>query len=288
MTRVVYTADLHGELEFYRAAGEAALRRDAAALILGGDLCPGTPSASHLDLPESQPEFLRREVRPLVESWKSAHPRLRVFAIPGNDDCQTILAALDGMEAEGLIENLHGHARSLDTFTLVGLAFVPPTPFSIKDFERRDSDRDDTVGPQLARSFLGTRRGFEEIPDFGAYLRSRPSLEEELERLPASDPLRTIAVIHAPPFGTRCDVLFDGSHIGSKSLRRWIEQRQPLLTLHGHIHESPRQSGAFFDRLGATLAINPGCDHRRPHLVSLDLEDLTEIEHSVYGQQQLT
>jgi Icc-related predicted phosphoesterase len=94
-------------------------------------------------------------------------------------------------------------------------------------------------------------------------------------------------VIHCPPFETRCDVLFDGQHIGSVAVRRWIEQRQPLLTLHGHIHESPRVSGGFFDRIGKTTVVNPGCDYQRPHLVFINLANLAELEHSVYGRRQL-
>ena len=55
-------------------------------------------------------------------------------------------------------------------------------------------------------------------------------------------------------------------------MRRWIERRQPLLTLHGHIHESPTMSGSFVDRIGATLVVNPGSDKVIPHLVFIDLE----------------
>jgi Icc-related predicted phosphoesterase len=135
---------------------------------------------------------------------------------------------------------------------------------------------------------LGTTRGFEVLHDFEAYLDSHPTIEEELERLPVSEPQRTLAVIHCPPYRTRCDVLSSGQHIGSEALRRWVERVQPLLTLHGHIHESPRVSGAFCDRLGPTTIVNPGADPagRDPHLVFINLEDLSALKHSVYGQCQ--
>ena len=222
-------------------------------------------------------------MQPLLREWKKVCPALRVFAIPGNDDCQTILAALEELERRALVENLHCAAKTLGDYTLVGLSFVPPTPFAIKDFERWDSAGDSLFESQPYRCVLGTSRGFQDIRDFGTYLNSLPAIEQELARLPTGEPGRTIAVIHCPPYRTCCDVLFNGSHIGSKALRRWIEQVQPLLTLHGHIHESPQLSGSFFDRIGATTVINPGCDHSRPHLVFIDLEDLTQLEHSVYG-----
>jgi Icc-related predicted phosphoesterase len=43
---------------------------------------------------------------------------------------------------------------------------------------------------------------------------------------------------------------------GSASVRHAIEIHQPLLGLHGHIHESP---GAV--KLGRTLCINPGSEY---------------------------
>lgn len=284
MLRLVYTSDLHGHLDLYRAAGEAALRMRADAVVLGGDLCPGTPSASATHLPAAQPEFLLEEVAPLVESWQRAQPGLRVFAIPGNDDCQTILPALEELEARGLVENLHCARKDLGAYALVGLSFVPPTPFSIKDFERRDEPGTALREPQFARSVVSTPRGFRLLENFQAYLEALPSVEEELAHLPITDAARTIAVIHGPPFGTNCDVLCNRQHIGSAALRRWIEQKQPRLTLHGHIHESPQMSGAFADRLGNTIVINPGCDHQRPHLVIINLDKPSELEHTIYGR----
>jgi Icc-related predicted phosphoesterase len=285
LTRLVYTSDLHGILDLYRAAGEAAVRLRADALIFGGDLCPGTPSGSSPRLPLEQPEFMLYQLSPLLDEWKQAHPALRVFAIPGNDDCQTVLTAIEELGMNGLIENLHQESRTLGAYTLVGLSFVPPTPFHLKDFERWDDAPDPENDSYSYRCVMGTPRGFVVIDDFRSYLDSLPSLAQDLRRIPVNDPLHTVAVIHAPPFNTHCDVLFDGRHIGSKAVRSWIEKNQPCLALHGHIHESPQLSGTFFDRIGATTIINPGCDHARPHMVFIDLDNPTEIEHSIYGKK---
>ena len=46
------------------------------------------------------------------------------------------------------------------------------------------------------------------------------------------------------------------SPVGSTAVRQAIEEHQPLLCLHGHIHESP---GSV--RIGRTLAINPGSEY---------------------------
>jgi Icc-related predicted phosphoesterase len=46
------------------------------------------------------------------------------------------------------------------------------------------------------------------------------------------------------------------SPVGSHAVRELLERAQPLLGLHGHIHES-----AGFRKIGQTLAINPGSDY---------------------------
>ena len=44
--------------------------------------------------------------------------------------------------------------------------------------------------------------------------------------------------------------------VGSTAVRKMIEEVQPLLTLHGHIHEA-----AGYRRIGQTLAINAGSEY---------------------------
>lgn len=80
------------------------------------------------------------------------------------------------------------------------------------------------------------------------------------------DPKNAIYNIHVPPYKSGLDdaaeldkdlrpVLAGQSIIpvGSKALREVIEKHQPLLSLHGHIHE-----GRGTTRIGKTLSINPG------------------------------
>lgn len=58
---------------------------------------------------------------------------------------------------------------------------------------------------------------------------------------------------HVPPYDTKADRVHSGAHVGSKALRRFIEENQPPLVLTGHIHE-----GRSVDRIGKTLVVNPG------------------------------
>jgi Icc-related predicted phosphoesterase len=62
-------------------------------------------------------------------------------------------------------------------------------------------------------------------------------------------------------------------HVGSIALRRFIEQRQPLVTLHGHIHESVRLTGSWRDRIGRTHLFGAAHDGAELALVRFDLDD---------------
>ena len=62
-------------------------------------------------------------------------------------------------------------------------------------------------------------------------------------------------------------------HVGSIAIRRFIEERQPLVTLHGHVHESARLTGAWRDRIGRTHVFSAAHDGPELALVRFDLED---------------
>jgi uncharacterized protein len=60
--------------------------------------------------------------------------------------------------------------------------------------------------------------------------------------------------------------------VGSIAVRRFIETRQPFITLHGHIHESPRLTGSWKDLIGRTHAFSAAHDGRELALVRFELE----------------
>jgi len=67
------------------------------------------------------------------------------------------------------------------------------------------------------------------------------------------DGSRLILVSHQPPFDTAADLLPNGLHVGSHSLRAFIDEVQPACCLTGHIHEAGSRT-----RVGRTLVLNPG------------------------------
>ena len=42
-------------------------------------------------------------------------------------------------------------------------------------------------------------------------------------------------------------------HVGSIAIKRFIEAKQPMLTLHGHVHESTRLTGNWQQHIGNTF-----------------------------------
>ncbi len=77
--------------------------------------------------------------------------------------------------------------------------------------------------------------------------------DEEFEKLlvPVERPF--VLVTHSPPYNTSLDVIWNGSHIGSKAIRSYVEKYQPNLVISGHIHEA-----RGIDNIGVSLLVNPG------------------------------
>src|SRR5207302_9183090 len=84
------------------------------------------------------------------------------------------------------------------------------------------------------------------------------------------DPRRAVFMIHGPPYDSGLDTapILDENlrptvsagdvlrgPVGSTAVRRLIETYQPVLAVHGHIHEAGGER-----RIGETLCINPGSE----------------------------
>jgi len=63
--------------------------------------------------------------------------------------------------------------------------------------------------------------------------------------------------------------------VGSAATRRFLEDRQPLLSLHGHIHESRRRAASGKRPSAKTVCIQPGQSADGLTVVVGDLEKMT-------------
>jgi uncharacterized protein len=164
---------------------------------------------------------------------KLAGTGIRVVACPANDDMFEIDDLLSG--ASVVETGDEDHPIELDGFTMISMGWTNPTPWhTFREAEE----------PELAKR-----------------------IEHALES--ASDPSTTIFNFHAPPYGSKLDnapalnedlTYKSGGQalkpVGSTAVHESIKRFQPLLSLHGHIHES---KGAA--RIGTTLALNPGSSY---------------------------
>ncbi len=117
----------------------------------------------------------------------------------------------------------------------------------------------------------------------------------DLKRLvDLSPPERTIYLFHSPPYKTALDRAgLDGKsidhapldvHVGSVAIARFIEEKQPRLTLHGHVHESARITGRWRERIGTTDAFSGCHDGMGIALVRFDPECPEEATREIVGE----
>lgn len=280
MPQCFFVSDLHGRAGRYARLWETVRAERPAALLMGGDLFPsglaGDPQA-----------FLHEQLEPALARLRDELGREapRVLVILGNDDPRTLEGALRDLQDRGLLEYVHGGHVELLGHPLFGYAYVPPTPFLLKDWERYDVSRyvdPGCVSPEEGRHSVEVPVGEIRYATIG----------QDLARLAGdSDQSQAVWLFHGPPYDTALDrAALDGKavehapldlHVGSIAIRRFIAARQPLLTLHGHVHESARLTGAWRARLGRTHCFSAAHDGEELALVRFDLAVLEQASRSL-------
>ncbi len=257
--RILYISDLHGSMKHYEAAFQQAGRRDCGALVFGGDLAP--KNFRDGKFVEHQVAWHRDALMPRLEQFRLRRPATRVFFILGNDDsraAEAVFAARDG----DVLEYVHLKSVELEKgLTLLGYSCVDISPFPLKDFERWDRktvyDKVRNLNGVVTDGTQLKPFRFDPEPGSGPF----PTLEDELAPLEAGvRPGVSIVVTHCPPYRSKLDKMMLGKHVGSESVRDFVERTRPAISLHGHIHESPQMTGDFKDSIGSTVCVNPGQD----------------------------
>ncbi len=170
-----------------------------------------------------------------LDRWLDmADGKLRGGQIPcilngGNDDIFEIDSVIESSPCVSFGE---GKLLDLDGFSLVSMGWTNPTPWDTY----REAPEEELAAKIEAVASL--------VPDMG----------------------RAIFNFHAPPYGTGLDEapaldenlrpMHGGvvmKPVGSVAVRNAILKHQPLLSVHGHIHESRATK-----KMNRTLAINPG------------------------------
>lgn len=273
-TRLLFATDLHGNKSSYEELFALAQADDVDVLVLGGDLLP-LPLGQGVDLIGIQQTFITEFLRPALRDLHATGP-LPVYGILGNDDWAANLDLVAGLEEEGLFTNLHLTKHRLDeTHWISGYSCVPLTPFRMSDWDRYDTAA--WVPKKEPNRLLLTDTGSLREGSLRE-IRQRPTLEEDLLELSrCTEPATTVYVCHTPPYGTNLDRMHGGASIGSHALRAFVETHQPPLTLHGHVHESPRLTGEIQDRIGETLCINPGDSRSQLRVARIELGERAKL-----------
>ncbi|MBU1707804.1 metallophosphoesterase, partial [bacterium] len=249
-------------------------------VFIGGDILPhGFSSLSPFD--EHQNfihDFLVPEFLKLRHTLRETYPR--VLLILGNDDSRMEEAAVEDAAAQGVWEYIHNRRVDIGAYQFYGYAYVPPTPFLLKDWERYDVSR--YVDPGCVSPEEGWR-----TVEVSEQEKKYSTIKEDIELLAGDANMEhAVFLFHTPPHKTHLDRAgLDGKkvehvpmdvHVGSIAVRRFIESRQPLLTLHGHIHESARLTGFWKDTIGRTQMFSAAHDGPELALVRFSLENLAE------------
>lgn len=294
MTRLFYAGDIHGSRVCWKKFINAAAHYPADALVMGGDL---TGKALVPIVREGDGSYSARVIGEQRAARTAEELDQMQQAISTNGMYPVIV---DPEEARRLEENTGRREEAFEQALLAELrlwveladerlagtdtrAYVIPgndDPWSIDEVLAAGSsvvacdERVEMVGPHELVSFGYSNRTPwktpRELDEDEIYTRLK-RLTDQLER-----PEGAIFNIHVPPRESSLDTAYevdeDLSYVmkggrphevatGSSAVRQVIEEAQPLLSLHGHIHESRGVT-----KIGRTVAINPGSDYGSGHL----------------------
>ena len=273
--RCFFVSDLHGRTDRYEKLFAAIRAEHPAAVFIGGDILP-TGSFVRAALDPAHDDFIHNYLTPAFLTLRKdlAPAAPEVFLILGNEDARIEEVSIMHAESRGCWHYAHERKLSLGPHAVYGYACVPPTPFLLKDWERYDVSR--YVDPGCVSPEEGYRSA-EISPDEVKW----STIQKELARLAGDDDLaEAIFLFHSPPHETQLDrAALDGQtvegvpldpHVGSIAIRRFLEERGPRVSLHGHIHESARLTGSWRTMVGRTHAFSAAHDGPELALVRFD------------------
>jgi len=280
VTHCLFVSDLHGRPERYEKLWKAIGESVPDAVFLGGDLLP-LEQLNAGSISPAQQNFVSGYLKPGFERLRlrlgDRYPA--VFLILGNDDNRLEESVILDVATSGLWTYANNRRCRFRQYEVYGYAFVPPTPFLNKDWERYDVSR------YVPPGAVSPEEGHRSIPCPAHEIR-HATIQKDLESLVGERSVeRAICLFHSPPYETCLDrVANDGKmidyvpldlHAGSIAIRRFIERRAPLISLHGHIHESAGLTGSWKDRIGRTHLFSAAHDGPELALIRFDPADLS-------------
>ncbi len=272
MTICFLVSDLHGHPDRFEKLYELIYAQRPAAVFIGGDLLPSGFKGLY------EKDFIGKfaeEMSVLKKSMGKDYPE--VFIILGNDDGRYEEINIIKAEKKGTWKYAHNKKFTFGHRNIFGYSYIPPTPFLMKDWEKYDISR--YTDPGCISPEEG-RRTYKIEPNTVKYSTIKKDLEELADNENISN---SIILFHSPPYRTNLDrAALDGRyfdsvpldvHVGSIAIKEFIEERQPYITMHGHIHESAAITGSWKDRIGNTYLFSAAHDGSELAVVKFDIDD---------------
>ena len=283
--RFLITSDLHQYPGKWARLAEVCAFEEPDFVVVAGDLFEighcGSVEASERD-------FVVNKLPGLLKEIRKKAPACEILLQMGNDDIHTLEPELRSLEAAGLCHCLNDEVRKVKGQWFAGMNRVRDYPFGYKHWVARD-------GNQVECPVQFRIRSSEELERHRQWLLSTPSIRERLETLAAKLPEGAIPhsvwLIHQPPKGVGMAQLESGEDVGSDDVLEFLETRQPMISCHGHIHESPGTPGGMWAMaLTDTLVLQPGQMGERLHYVTCHAGvegGVFDITHSIFGRSPL-
>lgn len=281
-TRFLVSQDIHQAKGKWQAFTQACITFKPDIAMIAGDLVPKT-----LGIPDQMdffPPFLREEAKIIKQEVGC-----ELILILGNDDNQHLVDFMKQGHKDKLWRYVSDNVARIDDREFVGVPWVPDHPFGYKYWCRAETPTNNGIkdGQFHKPMTLNSNNEWKEIKNYESFLARRKSIEEHMEGLAkkVKNMESSIWLIHGPPSDCGLDHCASGHKPGSTAVRKFIEDHQPLLTVHGHIHESPIYSGTWKKHIGDTLCINAGqTEHSLSYFMfELKGNKIINLEHSKYG-----
>jgi len=288
-TRILFATDLHGSSKCFRKFINAAPIYRADVLVLGGDVA-GKAIQTIVREPNGRWRCRFIGTDYVVDEGPDLEALERLIEDHGYYPYRAEPGEVEALEVNGGFEALFERLMETRLTSWLGIADERLRPAGTPLYLMLGNDDPVSLRPLLDAAPWGTQAegrvvmlddrhemiswGYSNITPWHSH---REQTEEQLAATLAGlgdqlkDPEHAVINVHVPPYGTQLDdapVLDDDlrvvqvmgqvkfAPVGSTAVRDFELERQPLLGLHGHIHES-----AGIRRLGRTIAINPGSDY---------------------------
>lgn len=271
--KILYTTDLHGSFKRYKKIIK--IHKDYDLTIIGGDILPRELKPAKNFIERYLPIFFSKIETPLLIDF--ANDDYYCYY----EDFKTLVSKFDN------IHTFHLKEVIINDISFVGMNNVPDYPFLLKDWCRRDLNKDVFFVKYIKhKPCLSTKNGYKDIESIREYFLSLPSLEDILRNNLPEPINRTVYLMHSPPRHSGLDLCSNYEEVGSLAIRDFIcsrafceEGNYEIISIHGHIHESPNMSGIYKTSIVPnSISLQPG---QSGHINDLKILELNILETSV-------